>query len=265
MDAEALTLSRPDADGVVEVVLRGAGPHNRMTAALHRDLARLWPQLALRDDVRCLLLRGPAGSFGGGSDAELLAGVVDGDGDARARLAVEARELVTGALDCDVPVVAAVRGSAMGAALAVALLADVCVVADDARLADGHARIGVAAGDHAVLLWPLLCGMAQAKRHLLLPEVLTGRQAADIGLVAEAVADEEVEPTARALAVRLARQAPLGTRFTKRALNHWLRLGLPAFESSLAHEMLTYDTGHAREGITSLAEHRPPRFLDHAP
>lgn len=259
---DALVLTGPDATGVLDVVLRGAGPANRMTEALHRELAGLWPLVARHDDVRCVLLRGAPGAFGAGADPAYIASVVDGGGDHRARLHLEARDIVLGGLECEVPVVSAVRGTAIGAALAVALVSDVCVVAEDARLADGHARLGVAAGDHAILLWPLLCGMARAKRLLLLPEVITGRQAHEIGLVAEMAPDLEVEPLARALAERLAGQASLATRFTKRALNHWLRLGLPAFESSLAHEMLTYDTAAAREGIASLAERRAANFRE---
>lgn len=258
----AIVLDGPGDDGVLDVVLHGAGPANAMTPELHEALASLWPQLAARRDVRAVLLRGRPGGFGGGSDPGFVASVVDGGGDRRAALHAEARDIVLGALECELPVVSAVRGAAMGASLAVALLADVCVVADDARIADGHARLGVVAGDHAVLVWPLLCGMAQAKRRLLLPEVLSGREAQAIGLVAEAVPDAEVETVARALAARLASQATLATRWTKRALHHWYRLGLPAFESSLAHEMLTYDTAAAAEGVASVTERRPPRFRE---
>jgi enoyl-CoA hydratase len=257
-----LLLTGPDDAGVLNVQLVGSGPENRVPEALHAALAALWPGVAARRDVRCVLLRGAPGGFGGGSDAAFIRSVTEAGGDRRAQLHIEARDIVLGALDCEVPIVAAVRGAAVGAALSVALLADVCVVADDARIADGHARIGVGAGDHAVLVWPLLCGMAQAKRRLLLPEVLSGRQAHDIGLVAEVAPDDRVDAVAQELARRLADQAALATRFTRRALNHWFRLGLPAFESSLAHEMLTYDTAAAREGIASLVEQRPPRFRE---
>jgi enoyl-CoA hydratase len=233
-----------------------------MTPALHRALAGLWRGLDRQEGVRSVVLLGAPGGFGGGSDPAYLAAVAHGDGEERARMLGEARDLVLGPLECDLPVVAAVRGRAYGAALAVALLADVCVVAEDAELADGHARVGVGAGDHAVLVWPLLCGMAQAKRRLLLPDALSGREAHAIGLVAEVAPDHEVDDRARELARRLADQATLGTRWTKRALNHWFRLGLPAFESSLAHEMVTYGTAAAREGVASLDEHRAPRFRD---
>ena len=257
---EALRMTGPDEDGVLDVVLCGASPRNRVTPRLHAELAAFWPALAGRDDVRGVLLRGTPGAFGAGSHPDFIASVVDGDGEARARMHVESRDIVLGALECETPVVAAVRGAAMGAALATALLADLCVVGEDAQLADGHARVGVPAGDHAVLLWPILCGMAHAKRRLLLPESFTGREAREIGLVAEAVPDAEVEPRARELAVRLAAQSGYATRWTKRALSHWYRLALPAFESSLAHEMLAYGTPAAREGIASLVERRAPDF-----
>ncbi len=152
------------------------------------------------------------------------------------------------------------RGGAVGAGVGIALLADFWGVGEDAVLADGHARVGVVSGDHAVLVWPLLCGIANAKRHLLLAEAISGERAKELGLVSECAPDAEVESVARGLADRLAATAPAATRWTKRALNHWLRAGIPAFESSLAHEILTYGSPSAVEGARSLAERRAPRF-----
>ena len=75
-------------------------------------------------------------------------------------------------IDCDTPIVSAINGVAVGAGLAVALLADISVINEDTRLTDGHIRIGVAAGDHAVAICPLLCGMAKAKYYLLTADFL---------------------------------------------------------------------------------------------
>ena len=88
--------------------------------------------------------------------------------------------------------VSAIRGAAVGAGLAVALLADVSIAADNARILDGHTRLGVAAGDHAVIIWPLLCGLAKARYYLLTNKPLSGREAERIGLVALCVADDQV-------------------------------------------------------------------------
>ena len=78
------------------------------------------------------------------------------------------------------------------AGLVVALLADISIAAENARLADGHLRMGVAAGDHAAIIWPLLCGMAKAKYYLLTSEFVSGQEAERLGLVSLCVPDTEL-------------------------------------------------------------------------
>src|SRR5205814_4270485 len=89
----------------------------------------------------------------------------------------EARDIVHNMINCDKPIISAINGVAVGAGLAVALLADISIIAEDARLTDGHVRLGVAAGDHACIIWPLLCGMAKAKYYLLTCDFIDGREA----------------------------------------------------------------------------------------
>ena len=74
----------------------------------------------------------------------------------------DARELVYNIINCSKPIVSAIQGPAVGAGLVAALLADISVAAKTAKIVDEHTRLGVAAGDHAVILWPLLCGTAKA-------------------------------------------------------------------------------------------------------
>src|SRR3954453_10672792 len=113
-------------------------------------------------------------------------------------------------------------GPAVGAGLAVGLLADVSIAAPDARIVDGHTKLGVGAGDHAVIVWPLLCGIAKAKYHLLLCEPLTGEEAERIGLVSLCVPAASLEERALEIAVRLAEGSQAAIRHTKLALNNWL-------------------------------------------
>jgi enoyl-CoA hydratase len=141
-----------------------------------------------------------------------------------------------------------------------ALAADVAVVGKRARLLDGHLRLGVAAGDHAVLLWPLLVGMAKAKYHLFLNEPLSGEEAERLGLVALAVEEGEVYARALEVAERLARGPKEALEHTKRALNHWYRPFLPQFELSLALEFLGFAGEELEEGLKALKEKRPPSF-----
>ncbi len=115
------------------------------------------------------------------------------DFDTRMRVWKEAREMVYNLINCSKPVVSAINGAAVGAGLVVAILADISIAAKSARLIDGHTKLGVAAGDHAAIIWPLLCGMAKAKYYLLLCEPITGEEAERIGLVSLAVPDEELQ------------------------------------------------------------------------
>ncbi len=158
------------------------------------------------------------------------------------------------------PIVSAVNGAAVGAGLAVALLADISIVAESALLSDGHVRLGVAAGDHAVLLWPLLCGMARAKYHLLTGDSVTGPEAERIGLVAKCVPDDRLLDDALEVADRLAGGSRTAVQWTKRALNRWWALSAPAFGESLALEMLGFLGPDAAEGVAAVRAHRAPRF-----
>src|SRR5438034_11624281 len=105
-----------------------------------------------------------------------------GDHDRVAHMLREMSDLVYNIINCEKPVVSAINGVAVGAGTVVALLADISICALDARHGDGHVRLGVAAGDHAAILWPLLCGMAKARYYLLTGEMITGEVDERLGL-----------------------------------------------------------------------------------
>jgi enoyl-CoA hydratase len=172
----------------------------------------------------------------------------------------EASDLVYNLVDCSKPVVSAIRGTAVGAGLAVALLADVSVAGRGAKILDGHTRLGVAAGDHSVIIWPLLCGLAKARYYLLTNEPLDGTEAERIGLVSICVDDAQVRERALEIAVRLAAGSRSALSFTKRALNNWLRVAGPSFDASLALEFLGFRLKDAREGLDAVRGRRPPSF-----
>jgi len=148
----------------------------------------------------------------------------------------------------------------VGAGLAVALLADISVIAETARLTDGHLRLGVGAGDHAAIVWPLLCGMAKAKYYLLTADFIDGREAERIGLVSLCVPADRLMETAWGIADRLAAGSQRALRWTKRSLNNWLRAAGPIFDNSLALEMLSFAGPDVREGVRAIREKGPPRF-----
>jgi enoyl-CoA hydratase len=252
-----LRFDRP-ADHVLRITLDGPGL-NAVDADVHRELADVWLAVDRDPDVHVAVLCGAGRAFSAGGSFELLDSLTK-DHAVRTRVAREARDLVFNVIDCAKPIVSAIHGPAVGAGLVAGLLADVSIVGRTARIIDGHTRLGVAAGDHAALCWPLLCGMAKAKYYLLTCDELRGEEAERIGLVSLCVDDDEVQERALAVAVQLAGGAQSAIRYTKQALNNWYRSQSAILDASLAYEFLGFAGPDAREGLTSHVEKRAPRF-----
>ena len=246
------------APGVLEIVLDAPGL-NSVDAQMHRDLADVWLAVDRDPQARVALIRGAGRGFSAGGNFELIDEMLD-DYAVRTRVLREARDIVFNVINCSKPIVSAIHGPAVGAGLAVALLADVSVAARDARIIDGHTRLGVAAGDHAAICWPLLCGMAKAKYHLLTCETLSGEEAERLGLVSLCVERDQVRERALEIARTLAGGAQSAIRWTKHALNHWYRLLGPAFDASLAYEFYGFGGPDIREGVSALRDKREPEF-----
>ncbi|MEY2470429.1 MAG: enoyl-CoA hydratase, partial [Actinomycetota bacterium] len=169
-----LTFDRP-APGVLRITLDAPGL-NAVNPAVHRQLADVWLTIDRDDATNVALLRGAGKAFSAGGSFDLIDEVMN-DYEARTRVMREARDLVFNVINCSKPIVSAIHGPAVGAGLVVGILADVSVVAKTARIIDGHTRLGVTAGDHAAICWPLLCGMAKAKYYLLTCDALSGEEA----------------------------------------------------------------------------------------
>lgn len=255
---QRLKFDRP-AVGVLRITMSNPGRLNSADAVMHRELAEIWRDVDADPDVRCAILTGEGAAFSAGGDFDMIQEIVD-DFETRVRILKEARAIVHNIIDCETPVVSAIRGPAVGAGLVCGLLADISIATPDARIIDGHTRLGVAAGDHAVIVWPLLCGMAKAKYYLLTCEPLSGQEAERIGLISLCVPDAELDDKAVAVAARLASGATRAIAWTKHALNHWLRTAGPAFDASAALEMLAFTGPEAKEGLASHREKRKPKF-----
>jgi enoyl-CoA hydratase len=245
--------------GVVLITINRPEVMNATNARLHWELTQVWLTIDADPGARVALVTGAGRAFSAGGDMSLVEEMM-GNAAAAARTMREASDLVYNIINLDKPVVSAINGPAVGAGLVVALLADVSIIAETARITDGHTRLGVAVGDHAAIIWPLLCGMAKAKYYLLTSEFLDGREAERIGLVSRAVPAEKLMDVAWTVAESLARGSQPSIRFTKRALNNWIRQAGPIFDQSLALEMLTFMGDDVREGMQAIREKRPPSF-----
>src|SRR4051794_4277070 len=240
------------------------GRMNTTDAAMHAELGDIWRDIDRDASVNAAILTGAGKVFSAGGDFVLIQENID-DFESRARQWKEARNIVYNVINCSKPVVSAMRGVAVGAGLVAGLLADISIASKDCRIIDGHTRLGVAAGDHAAIIWPLLCGMAKAKYYLLLCETVHGEEAERIGLVSLAVDDAELDARAVQVATRLAEGAPSAIRWTKYALNNWLRLMGPTFDTSLALEFMGFSGAEVREGVASHRAKRRPSFPPDSP
>ncbi len=256
-DFDELGFDRP-GEGVLRITLDAPGL-NSVNRAVHRQLADVWQAVDRDSETRVAVLRGAGKALSAGGSFELIDDMVD-DFAERTLVMREARDLVFNVINCSKPVVSAIHGPAVGAGLVAALLADVSVAGRNARIIDGHTRLGVAAGDHAAICWPLLCGMAKAKYYLLTCDPLSGEEAERIGLVSLCVDDEEVQERSLQVAATLAAGSQSAIRWTKHSLNNWYRDHSSIFDASLGLEFYGFGGPDVAEGVASHREKRPPRF-----
>lgn len=255
---QQLRFQRPE-DGVLLITIDNPEKYNAADEQLHGELARVWADVDADAETRVAVITGAGKAFSAGGDLGMVQRMA-GDHDRVSHMLKEMSDMVYNIINCEKPVISAINGVAVGAGTVVALLADISICALDARIGDGHVKLGVAAGDHAAILWPLLCGMAKARYHLLTGEMVTGEEAERIGMVSRAVPREQVLDEALRVASTLATGSQLAIRWTKRSLNNWLKMAGPIFDQSAAYEMLCFLGPDVAEGATALQEKRAPRF-----
>jgi enoyl-CoA hydratase len=240
------------------------GKMNSADKAMHRELGEVWGEIDRDPKVNAAVITGAGTTFSAGGDFGMIRDMAV-DFDERARAWKESRDLVYGIINCSKPIVSAMRGVAVGAGLVCGILADISIATKDCRIVDGHTRLGVAAGDHAAIIWPLLCGMAKSKLYLLLCDPVSGAEAERIGLISMAVDDVDLDSKAVEIATRLATGAQSAIRWSKYALNNWLRQAGPTFDASLALEYLGLVGHDLQEGLASHLEKRRPAFKPYSP
>lgn len=209
--------------GPVRVVtLNAPDRFNAVDDAMHHAILATWRSLETDDDARAVVITGAGSAFSAGGDMGHLRDLHD-DTDLRRRTIRTAERLVRATISCELPVVAAVNGPAVGLGATLALLSDLVVIADDAYLSDPHVSIGVVAGDGGAALWPSYMSMLQAKEHLLLGSRISADECLRLGIANRSVPAVDVLNVACELGRRLAEQPRQALRDTKRALNLHLR------------------------------------------
>ena len=260
---DKLHIERP-ADGILKITFDNPETYNSVDQETHTQLTYIWREIDADPTMRAVIVTGEGEAFSAGGDFGLIEKIIE---DPQTRMATwkEARDLVYNIINCNKVIVSAINGPAVGAGLVVGLLADVSIAGKAARIVDGHTRLGVAAGDAACIIWPLLCGMAKAKYYLLTCKPLRGEEAERIGLVSICVEDDKLQETAMDVATELAHGAQSAIRWTKYALNNWLRMAGPTFDTSTALEILGFVAEEVKEGLAAHKEKRKPDFPKSCP
>ena len=246
-------------DGILLITINRPDVLNATNNRLHWELSHVWLDIAEDADTNVVVVTGAGRAFSAGGDLDMIEAMA-GSATNIAQAWREAGDIVYHMINLDKPIISAINGVAVGAGLAVALMADISIASEAMRITDGHLRLGVAAGDHAVIIWPLLCGMAKAKYYLLTADFIDGREAERIGLVSLCVPAPQLMDKAMEVAHKLASGPQQALRFTKRSLNNWLLTAGPSFDASLAMEMLGFFSADVREGAAAVRERRTPRF-----
>ncbi|GAA1593932.1 enoyl-CoA hydratase/isomerase family protein [Kribbella hippodromi] len=263
-------MTQPDAvlvqvdDGLMTISLNRPERHNAVNGALHEALEEALLRARTDPQVRVVLLRGAGKSFCSGGDVEGFAEGSPGQALSGGQQVVDmtsGRRLLETLLSVPQPIVAAVRGYALGLGATLALFCDVVVAADDAQFADTHVNVGLVAGDGGAVAWPLLMSFGKAKYHLLTGERVSGAEADRLGLVLKAVPAAELEDEAVRVARKIAALAPIAVAGTKATLNLIVRERMNlVLDFGLFYEGATFLTDDHREASTAFMEKRPPTF-----
>ena len=252
------------APRVLRITFNRPETFNSVDAETHTQMTDIWREIDRDPDINSVIVTGTGKAFSAGGDFDMIENMT-GNMDAIMRTWKEAKDLVYNIINCNKPIISAINGPAAGAGLVVGILADISIAGKSAKIVDGHPRLGVAAGDVAAIIWPLLCGMAKSKYYLLTCKAVNGEEADRIGLVSMCVEDDELQETALSIASDLANGSQASIRWTKYSLNNWLRQAGPIFDASTAFEMLGFMGEDVKEGVASHREKRAPNFRKDCP
>lgn len=252
-------------DGIATVTLDRPDNLNAFNEDLINEIELLWPDLARDEEVDIIVVTGAGRAFSAGGDVKGMAARAKGDVGAKVSRALRSpsrsRRLLASILEVEQPIIAAINGDAMGLGQTIALMCDMTVMNETARMGDTHVKVGLVAGDGGALILPALIGLAKAKEMLMCARIVTGAEAEKMGLVNYAVPADQVLSKAMELAQELNRLPRWAVRWTKLAANKELKQRLNLIiDASMAYEMLSMQTHDHGEAALAFAEKRKPTF-----
>lgn len=256
---------RDPGDSVLVISLNRPESRNAMNRELSHDLHEALRRVASDKTVRAVVLAGEGKSFCVGGDVKMFdeqqKATEQPSPAERAVGILRGTEVVDLLMSIPQPTIAAVQGHAVGLGSTLALFCDIVVATNDAQFSDAHVNVGLVAGDGGAVTWPLMVPFGAAKWYLMTGERISGSEAARLGLVFKAVAEDELMATALQLADRLGSLPPLAVQGTKATLNRILRERMDlTLGFGLLYEGATFLSEDHREAAAAFVEKRPPVF-----
>jgi enoyl-CoA hydratase/carnithine racemase len=245
--------------GVGVITLNRPDKHNALNDEMSDRLHAAWRWAIESTDVRSVLVRGAGRSFSSGRDTTQLGQRTDGESDFVFVRRHQENRLQQ--LDCPKPVVAAVRGYALGGAFEMALAADIRICADDARMGFPEVRYGIMTDTGGAPLTTMLAGPSRAKWLLMTGDLIDASQALRWGLVDEVVTADALDEKALELGVKLAAAPPLATAMIKQVVDGmWQGQMHGALRAELLAQSTLFASADYAEAKAARRDNRPPRF-----
>jgi enoyl-CoA hydratase len=245
---------------VVTVALNRPEVRNVINGEVHDELSTIFTHLDMDDSCELVILTGSGGYFCGGGDLNWVLSQ-NRDPVVSAHAGRANRRIQSSLLDLEKPIIAKVRGPAIGLGCSLALYCDFVYATPDATFSDPHVSVGLVAGDGGAVLWPQLVGYARARRYLLTGDPISGEDAARIGLITEAVPEERLDEVVTAMASRLQAGAKYAIKWTKTSINAALKVTASAvIDRAGAFENLTQMTNDNRVAAEAFLAKQRPRF-----
>ena len=245
---------------ILTIALNRPEQRNAVNARLHYELSRVFADAQRDPDSDVVVLTGNGSAFCAGGDIDWMQLSVDQPEEFE-KTAREAKDIVYSQLDLEKPLICKLNGHSTGLGASLALLCDIIIASDEAKIGDPHVSVGLVAGDGGALIWPQLVGYAKAKKYLLTGELMSAAEAERIGLVTDVVPRAELDAHVDAMAQRLVSGATKAIRWSKVTINLPLRqLFHSYFDAGVAYECLSNLTADHAEAVKAFRERRKPVF-----
>lgn len=233
---------------------------NAVDAAMHRDLARVFLDLQHDPDSDIIILTGRGRAFCAGGDFDWFEEQIADQRKFR-DIGFEAKRIVSGLLELEKPILCRMNGAAAGLGATIALLCDVIIAEENAKIGDPHVKVGLVAGDGGAVIWPQLIGFARAKEFLMTGDLLTAKHAAEIGLVNYAVPAADLDAKVAEIVEKIAGNPRWAVRWTKTVVNLQLKeIANRLMDASIAYEMASNAMADRKEAVRAFVEKRKPKL-----